>query len=259
MKSFAALSAVLLAMAALPAEELKIREVRLGMTYSPVVDVDMAWGPDSQAIANEETYIQGNVHRENLESNPGWRLHFVESFGTIKAGGGLLLGLSFGQSTREQSGPDFATIPGFFFDDTANNGAGGYVSSPVVLDGPVSVTATSFDVHLAYAIGLTKYLHCEIGGFAGGGTVSVTDVQFYSLNNEPAKIQTLRSTGGGNYHEVGLELTTVATFNGGFQTGLTASFVRQKGENTLHTASDVGVVTFDVHGFAGEFFIGYRF
>jgi hypothetical protein len=259
MKSLAALSAVLLAIAALPAEELKIREVRLGMTYSPMMDVDMAWGPDSNAIANEETYIQGNVQRVDLESSPGWRLHFVESFGTIKSHGGLILGLSFGQDKRKQSDADNASIPGFFFDDSANGGAGGYVSSPVVLTGPVSVLSTSFDVHLAYAIGLTNHIHCELGGFAGGGSVAITDVQFYSIGGAPAKIQPLRSTGGGNFHEVGLEITTVATFDGGFQAGLTAAFVRQQGENTLHTESDVGVVTFDVHGLAGEFFIGYRF
>jgi len=261
MKSLAVLPAVLLAIAALPAEELKIREVRLGMTYSPVIDsVRTMWGPDSQAIANEEGFASGTAETGELTSeNPGWRIHLVESFGTIKASGGLVFGLSFGQSNQTTKGTDNRTITGNFFDSSLNNGAGGYFQQPYPLFGPVTTTTTSFDVHLGYAIGLTKVIHCEIGGFVGGGSVSFEDVQEYVKNDGESKVQPLRSQGSGNYHEAGLELTTIATFPGGFQTGLTVSFVRAQGENSLHLEETAAIVSFDTHGFGGEFFIGYRF
>lgn len=261
MKSFAALSAVLLTLAVLPGEELKIREVRLGMTYSPVIDsVKTTWGPNSQTFANKEDYIEGTTETGELTSeNPGWKIHLVESFGTIKTGGGLVFGLSFGQAQQTTHGEDHRLISGFVFDQTLNNGNGGYIAGVSPLFGPVTTTATSFDVHLAYAIGITSHIHCELGGFVGGGTVSFEDVQPYEKNNNPSKVQALRSTGGGNYHEVGLEFTAVATFNGGFQTGLTVSFVRAQGENTLHLDGSNADVSYDSYGFGGEIFIGYRF
>lgn len=257
MKTLAAASLTLFAVAAMPAAEIKIREVRVGLTHSPAIDsLKTTWGPDGQAIANNESYLQGTTHTDELENkNPGWRIHLRESFGKIKSKGGLVLGLSAGQTEWQTSNGDLRSVPVFFSD-----GSGGYTQSDYPLYGPVTVTATSFDVHLAYAIAPATWFHIETGLFVGGGSVAVEDVlRYYKNDQDESRVQALRSRGSGKWLEQGLEFSGVFTDKSGFQGGLTISYIRMEGENTLHLEETAADASFDSHGLKAELFAGFRF